>query len=753
MEAKKTIIALTIACGLTATAQNVLPQLGKASIKDVVAAMTLDEKIEFIHGIGMGVNTAGNGPVAGSVRGPVPGAAGLTHGIPRLGIPYIIMADGPAGLRIDTLREGQTRRYYTTAFPTGTILASTWNPQIVYEVGNAMGNEVKEYGVDILLAPGVNIQRNILCGRNYEYYSEDPFLTGHIGAAFVNGVQSNGVGTSVKHFAVNNQETGRAYVNAVVGERALREIYLRSFQYIVKTANPWTVMSSYNKVNGTFASQNKYLLTTILRDEWGYKGAVTTDWFAGRDYPAQVWAGNDILMPGRKQETKKITAAIKDGKLDVKDLDRNIERILELIMKCPSYKGYKYSDNPDLTAHASVSRRAAAEGMVLLKNDNNALPVSSRKICLLGNASYSIFIGGTGSGEVASAHNVSIDEGLEAAGLKIDPTLKTLHLDYIKEEKAKIPARTNILQKLAVLPERTWSYSEMSQLADANDLAVITIARNAGEGSDRNADKDFRLSANELALIETASKTFHAKGKKVVVVLNIDGVVDAYSWADKVDAILVAWLPGAQGGNAVADIMTGKDNPSGKLAVTFPKNYEDVPSSVSFPGVPADHPDSTVYNEGIYVGYRHSNTHNVAPAYEFGYGLSYTTFEINKLKLNKKKFNGEIVATVTVKNTGKVTGKEVVQLYLSAPTDKIDKPMEELKGFVKTNLLKPNEKQTVSFTLTPDELASYNEKSSEWIADKGTYTVRVGNSSRNFSQEANFILTDDIVVEKCHGMK
>lgn len=745
---------LGMACALglmtTAQAQVATPKLGKASIKDVVAAMTLEEKIEFIHGIGMGVTGGGNGPVAGSVAGRVPGAAGLTQTIDRLGIPAIIMADGPAGLRIDTLRQGESKRYYTTAFPTGTILASTWNPALIEQVGRVMGNEVKEYGVDVLLAPGVNIQRNLLCGRNYEYYSEDPFLTGRIGAAFVNGVQSNGVGTSVKHFAVNSQETGRAYVDAVVGERALREIYLRAFQYIVKTAQPWTVMSSYNKVNGTYASESKRLLTTILRDEWGFKGMVTTDWFAGRNYPAQVEAGNDLLMPGRKQETKKITAAIKAGKLDVKELDRNIERILELVIKCPSFLGYQYSNNPDLAAHSLVAREAAAEGMVLLKNQQNALPVASGNICLLGNASYATYVGGTGSGEVASAHNISIEEGLETAGLRIDKSLKNLHLQYIAEEKAKQPARTNILQKINVLPERAWSQGELEQLAKNTDACIITIGRNAGEGSDRKVDVDYSLSASERALIDNASEVFHRQGKKVTVILNIDGVIDASTWADKADAILVAWLPGVQAGNATADVLTGKVNPSGKLAITFPQSYKDVPSESTFPGVPAERPDSTVYNEGIYVGYRHCNTHHVAPAYEFGYGLSYTTFSIDKVKLSSKKFNGKLVVTANVRNTGKTAGKEVVQLYLSAPTDKIDKPTEELKGFAKTKLLKPGESQKVSFTLTPDELASFNTEAASWVADKGEYIVKVGNSSRNFKQTAKFSLAEDIVVEKCH---
>ena len=748
----KTVL-LSVACMMT-LGVSAQPKLSKANIKDIVKAMTLDEKIEFLHGIGMPA-ASGSGPVTGSVQGKVPGAAGETQRIERLGIPAVIMADGPAGLRIDTLRYGETRRYYTTAFPTGTILASTWNTSLVEEVGNAMGNETKEYGVDILLAPGMNIQRNLLCGRNYEYYSEDPYLTGHIAAAMVNGVQKNGVGTSVKHFAANNQETRRASVDARMSERALREIYLRAFQYVVKTTQPWTVMSSYNKLNGTFTAESKYLLTTILRDEWGFKGMVTTDWFSGKDFAAQVAAGNDLMMPGRPNETEQIKAAIANGTLSMEEVDRNIERILELVVKCPSFLGYKYSDNPDLKAHAQVSRNAATEGMVLLKNGlTPVLPLKKgMSIALLGNYSYKTIVGGTGSGEVPSAHNVSIAEGLQNAGFTINRELVDLHTKYIAEEEAKLPPRTQIIQKVEAIPERLWTKDELQQLAAKNDIAVITIGRIAGEGRDRKVDADYQLSEAEQAMLSNASEPFHAKGKKVVAVLNVDGVIDAYTWTDKVDAILVAWLPGVQAGNAVADVVCGKVNPSGKLAITFPKAYEDVPSAKDFPGVPAKKPQYCEYNDDIFVGYRYHNTKNVEPAYPFGYGLSYTTFSISGLKLSGKTFNNKMTATVTVKNTGKVAGKEVVQLYLSAPAPSQEKPSEELKGFVKTKLLKPGEQQVITFTLSADDLASYYPDQSSWVADKGTYTVKVGNSSRNFLQEATFTLENDVVTEKCHGMK
>ena len=736
-------LVLSLMCSTVAATT---PQLGKSPIKDVVKAMTLDEKLAFIHGTGMTVSN-GNGPVVGSVGGVVPGAAGTTYAIPRLGIPAIVMADGPAGLRIDSLRPGDSHRYYCTAFPTATILASTWNPELAREVGNAMGEEVKEYGVDVLLAPAINIQRNPLCGRNYEYYSEDPLLSGIIGAAFIQGAQANGIGVSLKHFAANNQETRRGSVDAVVSPRALREIYLRGFEMAVKQAQPWTVMSAYNKLNGTYCSENPWLLTDVLRNDWGFRGMVMTDWFAGRNFPAQLKAGNDLLMPGRSSEVKKIRAALDNGQITEADIDKNVERILELIVKCPNFKHYAFSNRPQLQAHAKTARQVAEEGMVLLKNDGNTLPLKKGAVTVLGNASYETYIGGTGSGEVAKAYEVGIAQGLKNAGYHIDGRLFDSYRQHIAEEKAKQPKRTNILQKINNLPEKAWTDDELQQMAAHSQAAFITIGRNAGEGSDRKEDVDYQLSSGEQQLIAQTAKAFHAQGKKVVVVLNIDGVVDVASWRNEADAILLAWLPGQEAGNALAALVDGEANPSGKLAQTFPMCYAYVPSASSFPGMPVNNPDSTIYNEGVYVGYRYYNTRHVATAYPFGYGLSYTTFDISHLKLNQKTFKGKLTATVTVKNTGKRAGKEVVQLYLAAPTTSMDKPSEELKAFHKTVLLKPGQAQTLTFTLDPRALASFSEKSNRWVADKGAYTIKVGNASNHFEQTATFTLDKDMTIE------
>lgn len=738
------LVATTfMACGPSA------PQLGKASLDDVIAAMTLEEKAHLVIGTGMAGFT-GDSAVIGETKALVPGAAGTTYPIERLGIPAVVLADGPAGLRINPKREGDSATYYCTHFPIGTLLASTWNQELVESVGKAIGNEVLEYGADVLLAPALNTHRNPLCGRNFEYYSEDPVVSGKIAAAYVNGVQSNGVGTSIKHFAVNNQETNRMANDARVSPRALREIYLKGFEIAVKESQPWTVMSSYNYLNGTYTSENKELLSALLRDEWGFKGMVMTDWFGGKDAVAQMIAGNDMLQPGQDKQYEAIVKGVKEGKLDEAVLNRNVKRILEMILRTPRFKGYEFSNKPDLKAHAAITRQSATEGMVLLKNEKEALPFTSqvKNIALFGCTSYDFIAGGTGSGNVNRAYTVSLLDGLTRAGYQVNENLKSQYEQHIiSENKRNEPKEKN--QMSAFLPkprptEMVPSKALLKEMAVGSDVALITIGRTSGEFLDRTV-ADFNLTKEESSLIQSITNEFHSAGKKVVVVLNIGGVIETSTWKNLPDAILCAWQAGQEGGNSVVDVLSGKVSPSGKLTMTFPVKFEDAASSKNFPteGAMGDMDfmspkkktnkplwDYTNYEEDIYVGYRYFDTFGKQVSYPFGYGLSYTSFsyENPRIKEDKDKY----VITVTVKNTGKYSGKEVVQLYASAP-DRMhaNKPEKELKAFMKTKNLKPGESATVVLTVGTSELASFDEQSSSWIVTPGVYQFQIASSSRD----------------------
>lgn len=727
------------------------PQLGKASLDDVIAAMTLEEKAYLVVGTGMEGFENGDSAVVGETRSLVPGAAGTTYPIPRLGIPAIVLADGPAGLRINPTREGDTATYYCTHFPIGTLLASTWDQELVENVGKAIGNEVLEYGADVLLAPALNIQRHPLCGRNFEYYSEDPLVSGKIAAAYVRGVQSNGVGTSIKHFAVNNQETNRMANDAQVSPRALREIYLKGFEITVKESEPWTVMSSYNYVNGVYASENPELQTTLLRDEWGFKGMVMTDWFGGKDAVEQMKAGNDMLQPGYDKQYQDIVAGVKDGKLEEAVLDRNVKRILELILQTPRFKGYHFSNKPDLQAHAAVTRQSATEGMVLLKNDNGVLPLPTdvKSVALFGCTSYNFIAGGTGSGNVNRAYTVSLLDGLKNAGYKTDDKLKADYEAHIAAEEERLKPEGGKFSAFmpVVLPdEMTFDAARLKELAAQTDVALITIGRGSGEFLDRES-ANFYLSKENLQLVQDVCRVFHATGKKVVVVLNVGGAIETASWKAWPDAILCAWQGGQEGGNSVVDVLSGKASPSGKLTMTFPVKFEDHASSTNFPiNLKSDidivnankgekkhsvkDVDYTRYEEDVFVGYRYFDSFGKQVSYPFGYGLSYTTFEYANPSIEAG--NGTYTVAVDVKNTGKMAGKEVVQLYVAAPNSaQMDKPEKELKAFAKTKTLEPGETATVTLTVNAADLASYDEASSSWVVDAGTYKFLVGASSRD----------------------
>ena len=751
---KKSLILSSMAAAMLFAACNSLPQLGKDSIDDVVAAMTLEEKAHLIVGTGM-AGFSGDSAVVGETRDLVPGAAGTTYPIPRLGIPAVVLADGPAGLRINPTREGDENTYYCTHFPIGTLLASTWDTELVEKVGESIGNEVLEYGADVLLAPALNLHRNPLCGRNFEYYSEDPLVAGKMAAAYVRGVQSQGVGTSIKHFAANSQESNRMGNDAQVSQRALRELYLRGFEIAVKEGNPWTVMSSYNYINGTYTSESADLLTGVLRDDWKYEGMVMTDWFGGKDAEAQVRAGNDMLQPGTDKQYQAIVDGVNNGTLDIALVDRNVKRILEMILKTPHFKGYKFSNNPDLKAHAEVTRQSATEGMVLLKNDNEALPLAAdaKKVAVFGCTSYNFIAGGTGSGNVNRAYTVSLLDGLKNAGLTVDESLKADDEKHIKaEDERNAPDPNNQIamfmpKKLPV--ELIPSNEQMAQLVANNDVAMITIGRLSGEFLDRTVD-DFNLKAEERKLIEAVSKAFHAAGKKVVVTLNIGGVIETASWKNLPDAILLAWQAGQEGGNSVADVLTGKACPSGKLTMTFPVSFADHASSLNFPTDGAvsqfgfdrkeetekkNLSDYTQYIEDIFVGYRYFDSFAKNVSYPFGYGLSYTTFAYSNPSVSTE---GDVInVTVDVENTGKVAGKEVVEVYVKAPDAKAaNKPEHELRAFAKTGTLKPGEKQSLKMVFSVADLASYNTEKAAWVVAEGEYVVEIGASSRDIRATA-----------------
>lgn len=757
-------VLLTLAALAACAVAFAQPRLREDNIDEILKALTIEEKVQLLVG---GAQPIMIGGIPTGIAAEVPGAAGNTRPVERLGIPGTVLADGPAGVRISPTRGGDSKTYYATAFPVGTLLASSWDTDLVKQVTSAMGNEVLEYGIDVLLAPGMNIHRNPLCGRNFEYFSEDPLLSGKMGAAYIDGIQSNGVGVSMKHFAGNNQETNRNENDAHVSQRALREIYLRNFEIAVKEAHPWTVMSSYNKINGTFSQQSYDLLTTVLRDEWGFEGIVMTDWGNKANTVAAVKAGNELMEGGSQEEIDKIMAGVKDGRISQEELDRNVRRILEYIVKTPRFKGYKFSNTPDLKAHAEVARKAAGESIVLLRNEDQTLPLKgNEKIALYGVSSVDFVAGGTGSGSVNKAYVVEMPLALEEAGFSLDEDLKefySLHKEY-EQSKASLKVSDNPLAALlkaffsgsklqeVSLPEETFGRN-----AKQCDAAIVVLGRNAGEGFDRKLKDDFELTATERELLQNVSIAFRQEEKKVIVVLNIGGVIETASWKNLTDAIVLPWSPGQEGARAVADVLSGKVNPSGKLPMTFPLSYFDVPSARNFPydyveesqsetekaladlfggAQPKKNVDFTAYEEDIWVGYRHYTTHGKEVSYPFGYGLSYTSFSYSKpvVKAGKDGFT----ASITVTNTGSVSGKEAVQLYVSAPKGGIEKPVRELKSFAKTKMLQPGESQTLTMTVSAYDLASFNEAASAWETAAGSYSVLFGASVEDIRCTASY---------------
>ncbi len=736
------VLALVAMCGYSL--QTSAQQLTAENIDEVINAMTLEEKCHLVLGCGMHFND----------EAKFPGTAGSTFGVARLGIPETYCADSQQGLRMDSHRSWDHRDYYPTDFVASMTLASTWDREAAYKVGKGIGNEVREFGLDWILSPSMNLIRNVLCGRNHEYYSEDPYLSGTIAAGYVNGVQSEGTAACPKHFIANNQETNRNNNISQMSQRALREIYLKAFEVMIRESNPWTIMTSYNKLNGPYAVQNRELLTTIVRDEWGWKGMYVSDWNAGDDAVAAMLAGNDMLQPGQPKQYQAILAAAQSGQLPMEVLNANVRRILEYIVKTHNFRGYEPSNAPDLKAHAKVVREVGADGIVLLKNDATTLPLTGKRVALFGCTSYDWISGGSGFGGTSVGHyTVSLVEGMRSAGYEVYKPLIDLYTKHIADEEKRLFPEGRppfSLMPPARAEEKQFTAEEMAAAIEGSDVAIISLGRKSGEAADRS-ESDFYLKEGEKELIKAVSEAYHAKGKKVVVLLDICSPIDVASWQNQVDALVCTWQGGQESGFAVTDVLSGKVNPSGKLPMTFQINYGDAYADRNFPSnvddktlgamfmwgynkdaAPQDRKpqkdiDFTNYEEDIYVGYRYFDSFGKPVAYPFGYGLSYTTFEYSDTKCSVD--NDIITVSVTVKNTGTKAGRNVVELFVAAPNSKkLNKPEKELRNYTKTRLLQPGETETVTMTVTTQDLASFNEKLSAWKTDAGIYTFMICSS-------------------------
>ena len=637
-----------------------------------------------------------------------------TKPIERLGIPSIMMTDGPHGLRKQE-KEGFGKSVPATCFPTAVTLASSWDRKLIEKVGSAIGEECQAEGVSIILGPGVNIKRSPLCGRNFEYYSEDPFLASEMALYYIKGVQSQGVGTSIKHFCANNQEHRRLTVNVIVDERTLREIYLASFEKAVKEGTPWTVMCAYNKVNGEYCSENAYLLSNILREEWGFEGFVVSDWGAVNDRVKGLLAGLDLQMPyDGGLGDRKIIEAVKKGELPEEVLDKAVERILRVVFEAIENK--KENATYDKKAHHKLAREVARECFVLLKNEDEILPLKKKgTIALIGAFAKTPRYQGMGSSHV---NPTMLDTAYEEILNKVEGKVEILYADGYRLDSDVVD------EKLI---------AEAKEIAKRSEVAVIFAGlpeKYESEGYDRD---HMKMPENHNRLIEEVSKV----QKNLVVVLS-NGAPVEMPWIDRVKGILETYLGGQGWGGAVADMLFGVVSPSGKLAETFPKKLSDNPSYLNFPG----EDDRVEYREGIFVGYRYYDKKEMEVLFPFGYGLSYTTFEYSDLRLDKKEMTDQdtLRVSVKVKNTGKMPGKEVVQLYVRDVESSVIRPEKELKGFEKVEL-NPGEEKEVVFTLDKRAFAYYDVELKDWHVESGEYEILVGKSSRDI------VLKDTIYVK------
>jgi beta-glucosidase len=649
------------------------------NITDLIKKMSLEEKATLCTGAGPWTTTP----------------------VERLGIPEMTVTDGPHGVRrVEDIRTFTTRSEPATCFPTAACMASTWDVDLIHKLGEAIAEECIALQVDVVLGPGVNMKRTPLCGRNFEYYSEDPYLAGEMAVSFIKGVQSKGVGTSLKHFAANNQEHQRSTINSEVDERALREIYLLAFEAAVKKARPWTVMCSYNKLNGTYAAENHRLLTEILREEWGYEGFVVSDWGAVHDRVEALKAGLDLEMPGpRELRVKAVIEAVRSGKLSESILDESVRRILEIVFKtAETKKGGSF----DVVGHHALARRVAGEGMVLLKN-NGILPLREQKqIAVIGRSAKKAYYQGGGSSH-------------------INPT----QVDNPYEELQKLAGDAWLSYAEGYLKDEDFDQSlidEAVKNARSAEVALLYICLPATKESEGYDRPDLDLTAHQVALIKAVT----AAQPNSVVILNNGAPVVMSEWIDGTAAVLEAWMMGQAGGGAIADVLYGRVNPSGKLAETFPLKLIDTPAYINYPGENG----AVRYGEGIFMGYRYYDTKDVPTLFPFGYGMSYTTFSYKNPKVSAETFRDVdgLTISVDVTNTGKVAGKEVIQVYVHDHKSSLVRPPKELKGFAKVEL-QPGETKNVTVSLDFRAFAYYHPAYRQWMTEDGEFDILIGASS------------------------
>jgi beta-glucosidase len=675
----------------------------KRDIKQIISQMTLEEKASLCSGLDFW----------------------HLKGIERLGIPSIMVTDGPHGLRKQAQGADHLGIYNSvpsTCFPSAAGMASSWNRDLIQKVGVALGEECQAEDVAVLLGPGVNIKRSPLCGRNFEYFSEDPYLASEMAANHVKGVQSQGVGTSLKHFAANNQEHRRMSTDAVVDERTLREIYLASFEGVVKQSQPWTVMCAYNKVNGEYASENEYLLNDILKDEWGFEGFVVSDWGAVNERADGLSAGLELEMPSSNGNgDQKIVNAVRNGKLSEEKLDKALERLLRVIFMSVDHKIENAVYNKD--EHHQLAREMARESMVLLKNEDNVLPLKKQgTIAVIGEFAKKPRYQGGGSSHVKPTKLENIVEEIEKSAGKQSNVLyaQGYRLDSDEIDSSLI--------------------AEAKEVAAQADTVVLFVGlpdRYESEGYDR---EHLRMPANHLKLVEAAAEV----NRNIVVVLSNGSPIEM-PWLGSVKGVLEAYLGGQALGGAIADLLFGDANPSGKLAETFPRQLSDNPSFLNFPG----EGDKVEYKEGIFVGYRYYDAKKVEPLFPFGYGLSYTTFEYSNLSINKKEIQDTdaVKVSVNIKNTGDRAGKEIVQLYVKDVESTVNRPEKELKGFEKVDL-QPGEEKTVTFILNKRAFAYYNVDLKDWHVETGEFEILVGKSSHEIALKDSIMVQSTVYIKK-----